>query len=137
VQRITDAWSTPRGEEVLRREYPTLESVSIDHAIMEHARDILVVQAPYRWDDVGSWLALERMQAQDGQGNTVQGIHCGIETKNCVVVGEPGRLIATIGVNDLLIIQDGDCTLVAHRKDEETVKQMVEELRRKGLERFL
>ena len=96
-----------------------------------------VVQTPYRWDDVGSWLAVERMQPQDGDGNTVLGTHCGLKTNNCVVVGEPGRLIATIGVRDLLIVQDGDCTLVAHRDDEGTVKQMVDELRNRGLERYL
>jgi mannose-1-phosphate guanylyltransferase len=137
VGRIADAWDTPRRAEVLGREYPKLEDVSIDYAVMEHARDVLVVQAPYRWDDVGSWLALERMQSQDAQDNTVQGTHCGIDTKHCVIVGEAGKLIATVGVSDLLIIQDGDCTLVAHRKDEETVKKLVEELRRKGLEGFL
>jgi mannose-1-phosphate guanylyltransferase len=137
VKRIADAWDTPNRQEVLAREYPTLDKVSIDYAVMEHARDVLVVQAPYRWDDVGSWLALERMQPQDSQNNTVQGTHCGIDTHGCVIVGEAGKLVATIGVSDLLIIQDGDCTLVAHRKDEGTVKQLVEELRKKGLERFL
>jgi mannose-1-phosphate guanylyltransferase len=137
VSRIADAWATGRRQEVLEREYPGLEKISIDYAVMEHARDVLVVQAPYRWDDVGSWLALERLNAQDGQGNTVQGSHIGIKTRNCVVVGDPDRLIATVGVNDLLIIQDGDCTLVAHRSDEGTVKQVVDELRKRGLEKYL
>ena len=45
---------------------------------MEHTKEVLVVQAPYRWDDVGSWLALERLNAQDGQGNTVKGSHVGL-----------------------------------------------------------
>jgi mannose-1-phosphate guanylyltransferase len=137
VQRIAEAWPTGRRQEVLRQEYPHLEKVSIDYAVMEHARDVLVVQAPYRWDDVGSWLALERLNAQDGQGNTVQGGHVGINTSNCVIAGEPGRLIATIGVSDLLIVQDGDCTLVARRADEGTVKQLVEELRKRGLGKYL
>jgi mannose-1-phosphate guanylyltransferase len=137
VRRIADAWDGANRGEVLAREYPALDKVSIDYAVMEHARDVLVVQAPYRWDDVGSWLALERMQPQDAENNTVQGIHCGIDTHGCVIVGEPGKLIATVGVSDLLIIQDGDCVLVAHRKDEGTVKQLVEELRKKRLERFL
>ena len=137
VRRIADAWDTPRQQEVLNREYPTLDKISIDYAVMEHHPERLVVQTPYRWDDVGSWLALERMQPQDGDGNTVLGTHCGLKTNDCVVVGEAGRLIATIGVRDLLIIQDGDCTLVAHRDDEGTVKQMVDELRKRGLERYL
>lgn len=137
LRRIADAWGTERRGEVLEREYPTLEKVSIDIAVMERHKEVLVVQAPYRWDDVGSWLAVERLHPQDGQGNTVLGTHAGLETKNCVVVGEPGRLITTIGVSDLLIIQDGDCTLVAHRSQEGTVKQLVEELRKKGLSKYL
>jgi mannose-1-phosphate guanylyltransferase len=111
--------------------------VSIDYAVMEHAKDVLVVQAPYKWDDVGSWLALERLQAQDGHGNTVEGTHVSIKTDNCVIVGDPHKVIATIGVRDLLIIQDGDCTLVAHKSEEGTVKQVVEELRKRGLDKHL
>src|SRR5262245_29919799 len=77
-QRIADAWKTPRRQEVLRREFPLLEKISIDYAVMERAADVLVVQAPYRWDDVGSWLALERMHPQDEAGNTVLATHAGL-----------------------------------------------------------
>jgi mannose-1-phosphate guanylyltransferase len=137
VRRIADARDTPRWTDVLRDEYSRVEKVSIDYAVMEHAREVLAVQAPYRWDDVGSWLALERMNPQDVDGNTVLAAHCGINTKNCVVVGDPGRLIATVGVRDLLIVQDGDATLIADRRDEGTIKQLVDLLKSKGLERFL
>ncbi len=137
VQRIADAWSTPERVNVLHREYPTIDKVSIDYAVMEHHKEVLVVQAPYRWDDVGSWLAVERLHPQDATGNTVLGEHLGVESKNCVVVGDAGRLIATLGVEDLLIIQDGDCTLVAHRSRESEVKQIVEELRKRRQDRYL
>lgn len=137
VSRIADAWPTPEREAVLRREYRGLEKISIDFAVMEHAREVLVVQAPYRWDDVGSWLALERMNPQDADGNTILGTHCGLKTRHCVIVGEPGRLISTIGVENLLIIQDGDATLVADRRDEGTVKLLVDRLKEKGLGKYL
>ncbi|HEV3444433.1 MAG TPA: mannose-1-phosphate guanylyltransferase [Gemmataceae bacterium] len=137
VQGIADAWDSPQRDAVLRREYEGLDKISIDFAVMEHAEEVLVVQAPYRWDDVGSWLALERMHAQDADGNTVLGTHCGLKTRGCVIVGDPGNVIATIGVNNLLIIQDGNATLVADRRDESTVKQIVELLNKKGLEKYL
>jgi mannose-1-phosphate guanylyltransferase len=137
VSRIADAWGTPNRLEVLRREYPVLEKISIDYAVMQEAPEVLVVQAPYRWDDVGSWLAVERMHPQDADGNTVLATHVGIETKNCVIVADPGRLVTTIGVANLLIIQDGDALLIADRKDEGTVKQLVDELKRRGLEKYL
>jgi mannose-1-phosphate guanylyltransferase len=137
VRRIADAWDSGRRQEVLEREYSSIEKVSIDYAVMEHAKDVLVVQAPYKWDDVGSWLALERLHPQDGHGNTVQGPHVSIKTENCVVVGDPDKMIATIGVRDLLIIQDGDCTLVAQKSEESTVKAVVEELRKRRLDKYL
>jgi mannose-1-phosphate guanylyltransferase len=137
VTRIADAWGTPERALVLSREYEGLERISIDFAVMEHAREVLVVEAPYRWDDVGSWLALERMHPQDAEGNTVLGKHAGLKTQSCVIVGDPENLITTIGVKNLLIIQDGDSTLVADRRDEAAVKQLVEHLKKKGLESYL
>jgi mannose-1-phosphate guanylyltransferase len=137
MRRVADAWDGPRRADVLRQEFDAVERVSIDYAVMEHAPERLVVQAPYQWDDVGSWLALERMNPQDAHGNTVLGTHCGINTSNCVVVADAGRVVATIGVNDLLIVQDGDATLVADRRDEGTVKELVDLLKKKGLEQHL
>ncbi|HVS37448.1 MAG TPA: mannose-1-phosphate guanylyltransferase [Gemmataceae bacterium] len=137
VQRIADAWAGPNRAAVLRSEYEAMEKVSIDYAVMEHAPEVLVVQAPYRWDDVGSWLALERMNPQDADDNTIQAEFAGVNTKGCVIVGDPGRLIGTIGVNNLLIIQDGDATLVADRREESAVKKLVELLQKKGLEKYL
>lgn len=137
VDRVAAAWGTPRRDEVLRGEYAALEKISIDYAVMERAKEVLVVQAPFLWDDVGSWHALERMQPQDAEGNTVQATHCGLNTRNCIIVGEPGRLIATGGVSHLVIVQDGDATLVADRCDEKTVKELVELLKKKGLDTYL
>ena len=76
------------------------------------------------------------MHAQDADGNTVLATHAGIDTKNCVIVAESGKLVTTIGVSNLLIVQDGDAILVADRRDEGTVKQLVELLKKKGLEKY-
>jgi mannose-1-phosphate guanylyltransferase len=137
VSRIALAWGTPQQDEVLRREYPALDKISIDYAVMEKAKDVLVVQAPYSWDDVGSWLAMERMNPHDADGNTVLATHAGIETTHCIIAAEPGKLITTIGVSNLLIIQDGDSILIADRSHEGTVKQLVDLLKEKGLEKYL
>lgn len=137
VQRIAAAWGTPAGPDVLRREYEPLTKISIDYAVMEHAHEVLVVQAPFRWDDVGSWLALERMHPQDADGNTVLANHCGLHTRDCIIAADPGHLVATVGVDNLLIVQDGDATLVADRRDESAVKKLVDLLKKKGLEKYL
>jgi mannose-1-phosphate guanylyltransferase len=137
VQRIAAAWPMAERLAVFRREYEALDRISIDFAVLEQANEVLVVQAPYQWDDVGSWLALERLHPQDAEGNTVLATHCGLRTAGCVIVGDAGHLVGTVGVRDLLIIQEGDATLVANRSDEGAVKQLVELLKKKGLERYL
>jgi mannose-1-phosphate guanylyltransferase len=137
VERIAAAWLTRDRAEVLRREYETLDKISIDYAVMEKAKEVLTVQTPFRWDDVGSWLAVERMNPQDADGNTILASHAGINTKACVIAGDPERLIATVGVKDLIIIQDGDAVLIADRNDEAGVKKLVEELKKRGLEKYL
>jgi len=137
VRRIADAWGTPQQDEVFRSEYDALKKVSIDFAVMESAKEVLVLKAPFTWDDVGSWLALERRNPQDAHGNTIQATHSGIDTTNCVIVSDPNHLIATIGVSNLLIVQDGDVTMVADRREEESVKHIVDKLKKEGLENYL
>jgi mannose-1-phosphate guanylyltransferase len=140
VERIAAAWPSTARQEVLAREYAALERISIDYAVMEPAGKagaVMVVQAPFTWDDVGSWLALERMQPQDAQHNTVLAEHSGIATQRCVIVGDAGRLIATAGVQDLLIIQDGNATLVAHRSQEAAIKKLVEMLQAQNRQEYL
>ncbi len=104
---------------------------------MEKAPEVLMVKAPFLWDDVGSWLALERRQPQDAFDNTVLANHFGIDTHHCVIVGDETKLITTLGVSDLIIIQDGDAILVAHRKEEGNIKKIVEQLKTRGLEKHL
>jgi mannose-1-phosphate guanylyltransferase len=140
VQEIAAAWDSPQRDTVFQKIYNTLERISIDYAVMQEAGQagrVIVVHAPFRWDDVGSWLALERHNPQDAAGNTIQGLHCGVDTSNCVIVSDPGHLIATLGVQDLVIVQCGEVTLVTTRQREADVKKLVEALRSKGLDQYL
>ncbi|MBP3960831.1 NTP transferase domain-containing protein [Gemmata sp. G18] len=133
--RIAASWGTSSWPEALHTSYHEAEKKSIDYAVMQGAAadgNVLVLGAPYTWDDVGSWLALERRNPQDAEHNTVQALHCGIETSKCVIVGDPGQLIATYGVSNLLIIQNGNAILVADRKHEDKVKEIVDALKKTG-----
>ncbi|HMP58949.1 MAG TPA: mannose-1-phosphate guanylyltransferase [Gemmatales bacterium] len=137
--RIAAAWSTPRQAEVFEAEYAPLARISIDHAVMEHCQEALVLRAPFTWDDLGSWPALTRHQPQDAAGNTVLDTqHLGLDTRQCIIVGDGSdQLIATAGLSDLLIVRDGGAVLVADQRDEAAIKRLVELLKAKGLERFL
>jgi mannose-1-phosphate guanylyltransferase len=131
VQRIAAAWHTPKRAEVFRAEYEPLKRISIDFAVMEHCQQGIVVPASFGWDDVGSWQALQRHFPQDANDNTVHGIeHITLNTNRCIVMGnhQPGEVVATVGVNDLLIVREGPHTLIAHKDDEAGIKKLVEYL---------
>ena len=140
IMRIAEAWGTPRQDEVFRPLYPTLEKISIDYAVMQEAAKagkVLVMHAPYQWDDVGSWLALDRRNPQDAAGNTIAALHCGVGTRRCVIVSDADHLIGTLAVEDLIIVQDGNATLITTRQAEGRVKELVDAIRARKLERFL
>ena len=140
VLRIAASHGTPAWSETFRTEFTAIPGISIDYAVMQDAAaagKVLVLQAPFTWDDVGSWLALERRNPQDANNNTVQGLHCGVDTSHCVIVSDGDHLIGTLGVQELIIIRHGDATLVTTRNRESEVKKLVDEIKAKGLGRFL
>lgn len=136
-----DHSKTPSGndtfDKVLARQYGNLPRISIDYAVMERAPDVRVLEAPYHWDDLGSWRAFARMLGADEQGNTVSGTHCGIDTEGSILRAPDGHLIATLGVRDLIIVATPDATLVADKNDEDAIKKLVQVLREKNLDRYL
>jgi mannose-1-phosphate guanylyltransferase len=120
-----------RGEGLDAKDYERFESVPIDKGIMEKASNVEVIPSTFSWDDVGSWLAVDRLHPRDAQGNVVRGDHVGIDTRNCIVVGR-GHLVATVGVEDLIIVHTPDATLVCSKDRAEDVKKIVERLQAKG-----
>lgn len=137
VGRIADSWDSPDAESIFQQEFSALKKISIDYAVMEKATTVHMVEAPFQWDDVGSWLALERVLAKDAHQNVVVGSHQGLRSENCVIVGPKQHLITTMGVQDLIIVHTPDATLIANRRDEQSVKQLLEQLKEQGLEEYL
>ena len=113
--------------------YAGLDKVSIDYAVMEKAAHVRVVEATFDWDDLGSWLALERHHPQDAAGNTVLAEHhAGMDTRGCVLSAEPGHLLATIGVDDLVVVHTADATLVCAKERVNDIKAIVRNLEQGG-----
>ena len=112
------------------------------HGYAIKARCTLPASEPKGWSD---WTAARaafsqdctRLVSWDAASNTVLAQHCGEQTEGCVIVGDAEKLIATAGVKDFIIIQDGDCILIADRTKEASIKQLVEQMRRRGLEKYL
>jgi len=118
-------------------DYARFEKVPVDIGIMEKATNVEVIPAGFKWDDVGSWLALDRLRARDEQGNVVLGDHVGLDTRDCIVIGRSNHVIATVEVADLIIVSTPDATLVCSKNRAEDVKKIVEQLEAKGMEERL
>ncbi len=132
LDRIGQALGTPEEAETIGREYPMLEKVPIDKAVMERANNVRVLEVVYDWNDVGDWRALTSLVPSDAHGNTTQGDVVTSETRGSIIVSDDGGLIATLGVEDLVIVQSGGATLVARKDRLDQLKNLVASLEKEG-----
>jgi mannose-1-phosphate guanylyltransferase len=107
--------------------YRELPSISIDYGVMERSSNVVVVQADFLWDDVGSWLALERFNKKDNNGNVRIGPSEVLDAKNCLISCDKG-LIALMGVSDLVIVKSGDVILVCNKHRTPDIKELVHQI---------
>lgn len=117
--------------------YPTLPSISFDHAIMEKVDRVVTVPANVGWDDVGSWAALPAVRGSDANGNTVVGQALVLDGANNVVFTDEHTLIATVGVSDLVVVKSGDAILVIRKDQAQDVRKVIDALSARGLARYL
>jgi len=122
--------------EMLHSIYPELLNISIDYAIMERSDDVIVVPGDFGWNDVGSWDALGAIFDTDEHGNIVRGDNISIDTRNSIVYGN-SRLVATIGLDSMIVVETGDSILVCPKEKAQDVKKVVELLKEKGREEYL
>jgi mannose-1-phosphate guanylyltransferase len=134
---------TPRGgaRGGTRPARPRLPDVALDlrsdHGVLERAERVAVVRARFPWSDVGSWAAVEPFWRRAGNGaNSVRGRALPVDSRGCVV-DSPTRLIALLGVEDLVVVDTPDAVLVCRKDRAQDVRLVVDELRRRGLGRYL
>jgi mannose-1-phosphate guanylyltransferase len=132
LKKIVAAWGTPQHDEVFATEFSAIEGISVDYAVMEHARDVAVIEAPFEWDDLGGWQSLPRRLGEDANGNTIVGKHIGLKTNGTIVRTTDQHLVVTLGLKDCLIVHTPDATLVANKHDEEAIRKVVKELEQRG-----
>ena len=117
--------------------YPTLPSVSFDKGVMEKTDRIVAVPAAVGWDDVGSWAALPAVRGIDATGNTTAGKTLVIDGTGNVVVSDDDTLIATVGVDDHVVVKSGDAILVIRKDQAQDVRKVIDALSARGLARYL
>lgn len=139
LEQIAAAAGQPEFPQVLDQQFAGMPKISIDYAVMEKASPVVMIEAPFAWDDVGGWLALERHNAADTHGNVVLAErHLELNaTGNLVRSMDPRHLVVLAGVRDLVVVITPDATLVADKRDEASLARITEEIRRRGWTEYL
>ena len=138
LREIRAAVGTPRFAEVLGRVYPGLPKISIDFGVMVHAPDVLMIEAPFEWDDVGSWAAAAGRRPRDAAGNAIEGACVAVDTKDSLVLSsDPAHVVGVLGLEGFVVVHTPDATLVCPKSKSEDLKKLVEELRRAGRDAVL
>lgn len=133
---ISESLGTDRAEATINAVYPLIPNISIDYGILERSDDVVVLAGEFGWNDIGSWDALGAIFPPDESGNIVKANHIGIQTRNSIVYGN-GRLIATIGIDGLIIADTGDALLICPKDQAQSVKEIVDLLKRKGMHQYV
>ncbi|HMJ06223.1 MAG TPA: mannose-1-phosphate guanylyltransferase [Chthoniobacterales bacterium] len=112
-------------EETLRTKFAALPKISFDYAIMEKADRVLMVEAAFDWDDVGTWQAVASYFANDAEGNAANGDITAVDSTNNIVYDEDGTKVALLGVHNLIVVRTADALLVCHRHQAEKIKNLL------------
>lgn len=136
LEQIADSFGKADEAQKIEKLYPLIPSISVDYGIMEKSKDILVIPGNFGWNDVGSWDMFNVLHKEDAYGNIKIGDAVTVDTKNTTVYSS-GKLIATIGVNNLIIVETPDAIMVCTKDKAQDVKKIVEELKRVGREELI
>ena len=125
LQKFKESIGTPNEQQAIKELYLKAENISIDVAILEQANNVLTLKADMVWDDVGSWLSLDRISQRDEEHNLVAGKVVNLGTYESIIYNDSGGMIATMGVSDLIIVKTDDIVLVAHKTKIGEIKDLL------------
>ena len=128
LQKIQQAIGTEDERSVLEHEFEAFRSESIDYGIMEKAQNIYILSGSFGWDDVGSWLAVERIRQSNEFGNVITGNAITVDTKNTIIQGDK-KLIATVGIENLIVVDTEDALLICEKDSAGNIKKVLENLK--------
>jgi mannose-1-phosphate guanylyltransferase/mannose-6-phosphate isomerase len=123
-------------DEAFNEIYSSFDNISIDYGVLEKSRDVLIIPSDFGWSDLGSWTALDDILERDERGNILQGNSVNIDSENSTVIAGD-RVIATIGLKDMVVIDTPDATLVSSKEKAQEVRKVVDALKKSHREEYL
>jgi len=136
LMEIEKYLGTKSEDEAIKKVYCQIKSISIDYGVMEQSDNVYVLKGEFDWNDVGSWEEVYKISAQDDDNNVVIGNHFTKDTKGCFI-DSPNRFIATLGIENLIIVETDDALLICRRDMAQHVKDLVDAMKRKNLNQYL
>jgi mannose-1-phosphate guanylyltransferase len=136
LMEVKKHYNKPDYEDVLNRVYQQIRSISIDYGIIEKIKDIYMVKGDFVWSDLGSWEEIYKLSDKDKKGNVTIGNTLILDTKNTYIFSDKG-IIAAIGLEDIVVVQEDGATLICRRDKAEDVKTVVDQLKRLKLLQFI
>ena len=133
---LEKAFNRPVWDRALRAAYERMENISIDYALMERADNVVMLEGDFGWNDVGSWEAVYQLEEKDAQENYFKGKVYTIDSRGCLV-HSPDKIVALVGVQDLVVVHTADAILICPRERSQEVKKIVELLEKEGREDLL
>jgi mannose-1-phosphate guanylyltransferase len=139
LEAMADAWDRPWRREALEAAYEQVPHTTIDYGIMEKAERIAVVPVSVGWDDVGNWATLSQLLDADERDNIVHGDGHSLllDTADTYVYTSAGRLVAAVGLEGFVVIDTSDAVLVCPKERTQEVRDIVEQLPKHGLQKYL
>mgnify|MGYP005851719065 CR=1 FL=1 len=139
LELIKESIGKDNYQDTIVSEFEKFESVAIDVGVVEKANNIVMIPAPYPWSDVGSWDALFEILPKNDDTNCVTpdpAYHVGLDSHGCLVAAD-GKLISTIGLRDLIVVDTPNSLLICPKNRSQDVKKLIEELKRRGKDMVL
>lgn len=124
---IRAALNGQKYDEVVNRVYRSLKGISIDYGVMEKTKEVYVIKSEFEWNDVGSWEEVYQLSKKDAAGNALTGEHVILDSTNSLIYS-PGKLVAMVGLHDLIVVDTEDALLICRRDQAQDVKKIVDEL---------
>jgi len=137
LRKIQAALGTREEKKVLREEYGRIKPISIDYGVVEKTKKILTIPSEFGWSDIGHWQSVKEILPGDKRGNFTKCHHIGLETDGSLIYAPAKKIVATIGLRDMIVIDTEDALLICPKDRAQDVKKLVQELEKNGQNKYL
>lgn len=137
LHKIEKAIGTKKEKEILKKEFSRVNPISIDYGIMEKTDKMLVIPANFGWADIGNWQVIKDILSKSEEENVTRGQHIGVDSCGNLIYSLTGKLITTLGIKNMIIIETEDAVLICPKDRAQDIKKVIEKIKEEKLEKYL